>query len=331
MAASMWRMNGLWRRTAGVLVLCALLLSDTVTCQGEDEPLIVAPNPSDDPTVGPVPTGESVTPEAEAPSVDESTTANHAPDGQSSPSAAPGLLLTQGTTEIDDGTSGTPAVPAVDTVAEVAEVPDSSPNVVEIVPTVRCVEKEAMPQGSQDIAVRVVVTTHDCETTKRIILENAANWCHSEGCSLDIFQNGSSVMMAGKDIVSEGLNAALKSGQLKEQLGVTSVETPSEASSGSSVFAGILVTGLLAALAITIGYFKCQRRPDPKGVRLAEEAYPVDQDNQANTLVSVAPLNPPPETPEKPSVNGESTEAAKTPSPPPTNGHSTTKTADTEL
>ncbi|KAG7221690.1 hypothetical protein INR49_000057, partial [Caranx melampygus] len=27
MAASMWRMNGLWRRTAGVLVLCALLLS----------------------------------------------------------------------------------------------------------------------------------------------------------------------------------------------------------------------------------------------------------------------------------------------------------------
>lgn len=62
----------------------------------------------------------------------------------------------------------------------------------------------------------------------------------------------------------------------------------------------------------------------------AEEAYPVDQENQGNTLVSVAPLNPPPETQEKPSVNGESPEAAKTEAPP-TNGHSTTKTADTEL
>lgn len=64
----------------------------------------------------------------------------------------------------------------------------------------------------------------------------------------------------------------------------------------------------------------------------AEEAYPVDQENQGNTLVSVAPLNPPTETQEKPSINGESTEPAKTEPPaPPTNGHSTTKTADTEL
>lgn len=63
----------------------------------------------------------------------------------------------------------------------------------------------------------------------------------------------------------------------------------------------------------------------------AEEAYPVDQENQGNTLVSVAPLNPPPETPEKPSVNGESPEAVKTEPTPPTNGHSTTNTADTEM
>lgn len=63
----------------------------------------------------------------------------------------------------------------------------------------------------------------------------------------------------------------------------------------------------------------------------AEEAHPLDQDNQGNTLVSVAPLNPPAETQEKPSVNGESPEPAKTQPPPPTNGHSTTKTADTEM
>lgn len=60
----------------------------------------------------------------------------------------------------------------------------------------------------------------------------------------------------------------------------------------------------------------------------AEDAYPVDEENQGNTLVSVAPLNPL-ETQEKP-ANGDSQEAAKT-QPPPTNGHSTTKTADTEL
>lgn len=64
----------------------------------------------------------------------------------------------------------------------------------------------------------------------------------------------------------------------------------------------------------------------------AEEAHPVDQENQGNTLVSVAPLNPPAETQEKPSANGESPEAAKTQEPPPTNGHSTTaNTADTEM
>lgn len=57
----------------------------------------------------------------------------------------------------------------------------------------------------------------------------------------------------------------------------------------------------------------------------------VEQDNQGNTLLSVAPLNPLPETLEKPSVNGEAPEEDKTQPPPPTNGHSATKTADTEM
>lgn len=63
----------------------------------------------------------------------------------------------------------------------------------------------------------------------------------------------------------------------------------------------------------------------------AEEASPVDPENQGNTLASEAPLNPPPETQEKPNINGESPEAEKPQSPPPTNGHSNAKTADTEL
>lgn len=110
-----------------------------------------------------------------------------------------------------------------------------------------------------------------------------------------------------------------------------SENTETTSSSGSSVFVGILVTGLLAAIGIATGYFYCQRRSNSKGMKLTDKAFPEDQENQGSTLASVAPLNPPPETQEKPSVNGESPEAAKTEPPPPTNGHSTTKTADTEL
>uniref|UniRef100_A0A3P8WM13 Uncharacterized LOC103385270 n=1 Tax=Cynoglossus semilaevis TaxID=244447 RepID=A0A3P8WM13_CYNSE len=127
------------------------------------------------------------------------------------------------------------------------------------------------------------------------------------------------------------LVAAIQSDGLKQQLGLTKGEVPSS-SSNSTVFATVLVTGLLAALGLTIGYFKCPRRSGDKAVRLAEEAYPVDQETQASTLASAAPLNPPPETEEKPTENSDSTEPAKTePAPPPTNGHSTPKTADTEL
>lgn len=62
----------------------------------------------------------------------------------------------------------------------------------------------------------------------------------------------------------------------------------------------------------------------------AEDSYMADEENQGNTLVSVAPLNPP-ENLEKPSLNGESLEVVKTQNPPTsTNGHSTAK-ADTEL
>lgn len=54
--------------------------------------------------------------------------------------------------------------------------------------------------------------------------------------------------------------------------------------------------------------------------------FQVDEQNQGNTLLSVAPL-PPQEPVEKPSSNGESLES------PPTNGHSATQTpvADSEM
>ncbi|KAM9351036.1 uncharacterized protein cd34 [Symphorus nematophorus] len=228
----------------------------------------------------------------------------------------------------DAGTSGTTAapVPRSEGSGPVAEVTEDS-NTVKFKPDVKCVGKDDI---SESHAVKVEVTTDDCEATKRLIDENLDALCKTQDCELKIFQDDKTVLMTSDNAPFSALADAVQGEQLKNKLGVTKVDTP-PSSSGSSVFVGILVSGLLAALALVVGYFRCQRRTDTKGVRLAEEAYPVDQENQGNTLVSVAPLNPPPETTEKPSVNGESPEAAKTQPPPPTNGHSTAKTADTEL
>ncbi|XP_054465511.1 uncharacterized protein cd34 [Anoplopoma fimbria] len=314
MAVSMWRMNGPWRRMAGVLVLCALMLNNEVMCQNSTATGAPA-----------LPTDTATTAAATAPDTGATPKAAAA-------SAAPAeitLLTTIGGIVPDNsnvgdtsGIIGTTAAPIIqDNV-----VPDVSHIVRTVVPGVVCVGKEDIPESN---AVRAVVKTDDCQATKDIIQKNPASWCHKENCNIKIFQDGNTALVASDDANLDTLAEALKSENLKEKLGVTKTETPP--SSSSAVFVGILVSGLLAALGIIVGYLKCPRRTDTKGVRLAEEAYPADQENQGNTLVSVAPLNPPPEAPEKPSVNGETPEADKAQPPPPTNGHSTTKTADTEL
>ncbi|XP_068996273.1 LOW QUALITY PROTEIN: uncharacterized protein cd34 [Embiotoca jacksoni] len=326
MATSMWRMNGLCRRTAGVLLLCALLLSGEVMCQ-DDTPTDAthatdAPGVSPDAATAPDAPDAGATPAAAAGG--QSAASSAAPGVNDFPSTIVNLVVDPNI--LDGGTSGTTAAPVGSGDGDDVTVAATAPVVKAVVPEVQCVGKEDMPES---VAVKVQVVTDDCEVTKRIIQKNPAGWCNKENCNLEIFQEGNTMWMGSGDAQLGTLAQALQSEQLKEQLGVTKIELPSSA--GSSVFVGILVTGLLAAIAITVGYVKCQRRPDTKGVRLAEEAYPVDQENQGNTLVSVAPLTPPPETPEKPSVNGEAPEADKTQPPPPTNGHSTAKTADTEL
>lgn len=61
------------------------------------------------------------------------------------------------------------------------------------------------------------------------------------------------------------------------------------------------------------------------------ESYQVDEENQANTLVSVAPL--PQEPVDKPTTNSESPPENGTGTSPTTNGHSASQTpvADTEM
>ncbi|XP_040008565.1 uncharacterized protein si:dkey-261h17.1 [Xiphias gladius] len=338
MAVSVCRMNGLWRRMAGVLVLCTVLFCNEVMCQVDittDAIFLSTADPAADASAA---TG------APAPGTTAATSVGPVPTvaggADSATSASPGnsplttivLNVTPNADRQGGDTSGTSGTTPGSLVRDyerptATESPDESLFAKKVVLDVKCVLKENITESN---AVKAVVATEDCEATKSIIQEHADNFCRMENCSLEIFQDGNTVLVTSKDVMLGTLARALQSEQLKKKLGVTKTEIP-KSGSGSSVFVGILVTGLLAALGITAGYFKCQRTSDTKEVRLAEEGYPVDQENQGNTLLSVAPLNPPPDNQEKPSVNGESLEAAKTQPPPPTNGHSTTKTADTEL
>ncbi|XP_040918012.1 uncharacterized protein si:dkey-261h17.1 [Toxotes jaculatrix] len=313
MAVSMWRMNGLWRRMAGILVLCFLLLSNEVLCQTPEmhatSPSTVFPPSSNNPGGEDAPAATAASKTAPTPG---------AAGGDDAPEASTLVLNDDKDGDISGNSDAAAALPG--RASDVALVPEV------LVLNVNCVGKEDIPENN---AVSAVVTTTNCEETKQIIEENPAAWCLGDSCDLNIAQDGNKIFVASKDAKLSTLADVLQSSQLKDKLGVTKTETLS--SPGSSVFAGILVSGLLVAIGIVVGYWKCQRRSVTKEPRLPEDAYPVDQENQGNTLVSVAPLNPPPETQEKPSVNGESPEAAKTQPPPPTNGHSTAKTADTEL
>lgn len=203
-------------------------------------------------------------------------------------------------------------------------------------PTVECVKEEALKDKS---VVKVELNAaSNCEDTASR-LKVPSSWCPLKPCLLQVFQapGSNSLTMTSSDVSIQSLEKTLGSTAIKEQLGVVNTEAKPAATGGSAVFVTVLILGLLLAAALIGGFcLKNRRGHSSKAMRLAEESYPADEENQGNTLVSVAPLTPPEalEKPavngETPAVNGESQEPAKT-QPPPTNGHSTTKTADTEL
>nr|XP_061828065.1 uncharacterized protein LOC133614236 [Nerophis lumbriciformis] len=319
----MWRIHSM----AVVLALCTLLLRDGV--MGQDDLVTDAPavDPADDATPT-VMDADSLLDITDAPHSGASPVTDgdsDAPMGNTSPPAS----SPAGGDQQQDEPSGTTAGPVAhaDDDPVVIEASDSS-NIVKPKPSVECVGKEDIEESR---AVKAVVTTTDCEYTKRLI-ESSNVRCHTDSCHIKVYQEGNNVQMVRNDARPHTLVEALQ-GEWKNELGVANVEAPSSSSSSNrSVFVGILITGLLVAAAIVGAYCKCQRRTDSKGVKLAEETYPVDLENQGNTLVSVAPLNPTTEGQEKANaVNGESPEADKIEAPPPTNGHSAAKTADTEL
>ncbi|KAG9269131.1 hematopoietic progenitor cell antigen CD34-like [Astyanax mexicanus] len=143
---------------------------------------------------------------------------------------------------------------------------------------------------------------------------------------------GSLIIVPSPDSGTSNLEPVPTTPQAKIMLGGESA-MPEHGKSSPAVFVSLLVTGLVVAAALIGAYlWKNNRRTNSKGMKLANESVMADEENQGNTLVSVAPLNPPQEPQEKPSLNGESQEAVKPQNPPAaTNGHSATKTADTEL
>ncbi|GLD50357.1 uncharacterized protein AKAME5_000364200 [Lates japonicus] len=230
MAVSMWRMNGLWRRMAGVLVLCTLLLSNEVICQDDATGTTVVDAGGDSSAVTDVPT----------PAASSSLAVDSGAGGgeDSAASADPEVSATIVTFDIGAVNPDLDLSGALGTIAStlakgiegpaVNENSDVS-NVVKVVPTVRCVGENDIPESN---AVKAMVATADCEATKNLIEDNPTYWCREEGtCNLEISQNGNELRLATK---------------------------------------------------------------------IGREAYPEIQENQGNTLVSVAPSSLTPETQEKP-------------------------------
>ncbi|XP_046896375.1 hematopoietic progenitor cell antigen CD34-like [Hypomesus transpacificus] len=195
-------------------------------------------------------------------------------------------------------------------------------------PFVVCVTEEALKDKD---AVQVhLQSSSSCEDSKGVLEELLAPWCDSAPCQLDVFQEESTnnLLVTSPHAGLKKLEEVLTRAEVKKALGASEVKAHPVKSS-SAVFVSVLMAGLLLAAGLIGAYcVRIRRGHNTKGMRLSEETYPVDEENQGNTLVSVAPLTPP-ESQEKPALNGEAPEADKT-QPPPTNGHST-KTADTEL
>ncbi|CAG11820.1 unnamed protein product [Tetraodon nigroviridis] len=141
-----------------------------------------------------------------------------------------------------------------------------------------------------------------------------------EDCKLEIFQEDKSdeIIVSGNYVEADvsGMTSKFNNDNIKDKTGVENAVTRWRQKS-KLVLVSLLLTGLLLAALLVAGYYLKTHRRSSKGVRLAE-SFQVDEENQANTLVSVAPL--PQEPLDKPTVNRESPPENGTS--PTTNGHS---------
>ncbi|XP_061784953.1 uncharacterized protein [Nerophis lumbriciformis] len=194
-----------------------------------------------------------------------------------------------------------------------------------------CVGKEVL-QDKNAVNLKLAHSSN-CETTKMMIQSVIEELC-GDDCKLELYQeeNTDQILVSGQYVEDDikGMVNKFNNDNIKDKAGVKEA-VPHWRKNSKLVLVSLLVTGLLLAALLAAGYYFKTHRKNSKGVRLAE-SYQVDEENQANTLVSVAPL--PQEPLDKATANGDSPpEYGNNPSPT-TNGHSAaaqTPVADTEM
>ncbi|KAG8007579.1 Hematopoietic progenitor cell antigen CD34, partial [Nibea albiflora] len=209
---------------------------------------------------------------------------------------------------------------------------DGPINVPQPVPKddVICVTKEAV-QDRNAVSLKLKASSN-CEETK-VKIESVLEELCGEDCKLEIFQedNSDKILVSGKYVEADvaGMADKFNNDNIKDKTDVEEA-VARWGKNSKLVLVSLLLTGLLLAALLVAGYYLKTHRKNSKGVRLAE-SFQVDEENQANTLVSVAPL--PQEPIDKPTVNGESPAENGTNPAPTTNGHSASQTpvADTEM
>lgn len=285
-----------------------------------------APEPEDPqvqvlvfPTVGPLQPTEQTT----AALVTEETG-----DNKETLAPQPAAEGTEHTAEEDNGDQ----VNTADTPAPIPARGDGPINIPQPVPQddVVCVSKEAV-QDKNAVSLKLKASSN-CEDTK-VKIESVLQELCGEDCKLEIFQepNSDEIIVSGKYVEDDvaGMANKFNNDNIKDKTDVEEA-VPRWGRNSKLVLVSLLLTGLLLAALLVAGYYLKTHRKNSKGVRLAE-SFQVDEENQANTLVSVAPL--PQEPLDKPTVNGESPPENGTNPTPTTNGHNATQTpvADTEM
>ncbi|XP_034389113.1 hematopoietic progenitor cell antigen CD34 [Cyclopterus lumpus] len=214
-----------------------------------------------------------------------------------------------------------------------APLPARGPNnIPRLVPQddVVCVSKEAV-QDKNAVNLKLKASSN-CKDTK-VKIESVLQELCGEDCKLDIYQEDDSdqILVSGKYVEDDvaGMADKFNNDNIKDKTDVEQA-VPRWGKNSKLVLVSLLLTGLLLAALLVAAYYLKTHRKNSKGVRLAE-SFQVDEENQANTLVSVAPL--PQEPLDKPSANGESPPENGTNPAPTTNGHSATQTpvADTAM
>ncbi|XP_038552876.1 hematopoietic progenitor cell antigen CD34 [Micropterus salmoides] len=329
MAASFaQRTNGPCKMLAFAFLLIISLINAGVTAQGENATATRLTSHSD--TRGDmIPLGDPVSKDEQGqalvfPTMQTTTSkpAEEAGNNEESSPAAP-EKPDQG------GTDSTVTLEQV-TPAPIPARGDGPKNIPQPVPRddVNCVSKEAVKDRNA-VSLKLKASSN-CKDTKMKIESVLQELC-GEDCKLEIFQedNSDEILVSGKYVEGDVVGMANKfnNDNIKDKTNVKEA-IPRWGKNSKLVLVSLLLTGLLLAALLVAGYYLKTHRKNSKGVRLAE-SFQVDEENQANTLVSVAPLPQEPldkQTGESPPENG--TNPAPT-----TNGHSATQNqvGDTEM